>query len=128
MVILERVRNFHDDIVYRHVPEIRELAPLVLSGVFLLALATMLATTLLGGSGTHWRSDPGARIDYQQTSTELGRSSVADRTAAGVKWDASFPKTPMRIDIERERGAVHSGADTIEVRGMPIDLGDWPRD
>ena len=70
MMFLERVRNLHDDIVYRHLPETRELAPIVLSGAFLLALATMVATTLLSGTGTHWRSDPSARIAYPAPGAE----------------------------------------------------------
>ena len=45
MVIIDRLREIHDDIVFRHYPDIREHASLIISAVFLIALATMLGTT-----------------------------------------------------------------------------------
>ena len=133
MMFLERVRNLHDDIVYRHLPETRELAPIVLSGAFLLALATMLATTLLSGTGTHWRSDPSARIAYPAPGAERRDSATFVRPTSSVRptgaraamADTTDSKAPMLIDFDPESGTVNASAGTIEVRGMAINIGNW---
>ncbi len=140
MVNFERLRNFHDDIVFRHIPDLRDHAPLILSATFLIALTTMAATSFLGPAsalstprihaGTH------ANTDDPTLGPTLRLSRLADRTAPPSETararapdaDANDPKSPMLIDIDPEGGAVHASAGTIDVFGTPINIGSWPLD
>ncbi len=131
MVILDRIRELHDDIVFRHYPDIREHAPLTFSAVFLIILATTLATSLLAGASTG--PAPGLRttIDYPASGAKLRRSRFPGRATATAPRRpavANGPMSPMLIDIDPESGAVHASAGIIDVHGTPITIGNWPLD
>lgn len=140
MVILDRVRDLHDEFVYRYhaefrryYPDFRDYAPLAFSAVFLLVLATMLGVTMLGGANGVARGEFRAGIDYPAMGAELrlsrisvrATSPIAARTYSPVD-DADDPKSPMLIDIDPESGAVNASAGTIDVGGTPINIGNWP--
>ncbi len=135
MAILDRIREIHDDIVFRHYPDIRQHAPLILSAAFLIALTTMMATSFLGRTS----AVPTSKIDaaeYPTLGARLRLSRIPDRPAPAVEMirahaleiDANNPKSPMLIDIDPETGNVHASAGTIDVHGTPINIGRWTLD
>ena len=131
MVILDRIRELHDDIVFRHYPDIRAYAPLTSSAVLLIILATMLATSLLAGASTGPAPGLRAAIDYPALGAQLRRSRFSGSATATAPRhrevaDANGPMSPMLIDIGPESGAVHASAGTIDVHGTPITIGNWP--
>ncbi len=136
MVICDRLREFHDDIVFRHFPDMREHASLILSSVFLLALATMLGTTYFGGATRIAKPQISASIDYPALGVTLRLSRFANRPARAAEAlrapapeaDANDPLSPMLIDIDPESGAVHASAGSIYILGTPINIGSWPLD
>lgn len=144
MVIMDRLRDFRDDIVYcrypaliRRYPEIREFAPLTFSAVFMVILVSMLGVSLLVGvSGAGPATELRTKIDDSTVGARLRLSRIADRAPRETapsrlhesEADANDPNSPMLIDIDPESGAVHASAGTIEVHGTPINIGNWPLD
>ncbi len=140
MMILDRARDLHDNIVHRYYPEFRryypdfrEYAPLTFSAVFLLVLATMLGVTMLGGANGVARPEFLAGIDYPAMGAELRLSRISMRATSPIAArtyspmdDADDPQSPMLIDIDPESGAVNASAGTIDVHGTPINIGNWP--
>jgi len=134
MVILDRVRDLHDDIVHRYYPDFRDYAPLTFSAVFLLVLATMLGVTMFGGANGVSRPEFSAGIDYPAMGAELRLSRNSERATPPIVVartyspvdDTDDPRSPMLIDIDPESGAVNASAGTILVHGTPINIGNWP--
>ena len=135
-VIIDRLREFHDDVVFRHYPGIRKHTPLRISAIFLIALATMLGTTYFGGSAIVAETQIRAEIEYPVLGAKLRLSRFANRPARtdgtihapASGADASDPWSPMLIDIDPESGALHASAGSIDVLGTPINIGNWPLD
>ena len=136
MVIFDRLREFHDDIVFRHFPDIRKHASLIISVVFLVALATMLGSTYFGAAATFAKPQNHASIDYPALGAKLRLSRITDRPVRAAEAlrapvpeaDATDPGSPMLIDIDPESGAVHASAGSINILGTPINIGSWPLD
>ncbi len=134
MVIIDRLREIHDDIVFRHYPDIREHASLIISAVFLIALATMLGTTYFGAAATVAKPQIHTSIDYPALGAKLRLSRFTDRPVRAAEAprapeaDANDPWSPMLIDIDPESGAVHASAGSINILGTPINIGSWPLD
>ncbi len=136
MVIIDRLREIHDDIVFRHYPDIREHASLIISAVFLIALATMLGTTYFGAAATVAKPQIHTSIDYPALGAKLRLSRFTDRPvraaeairAPAPEADANDPWSPMLIDIDPESGAAHASAGSIDILGTPINIGNWPLD
>ncbi len=134
MVIIDRLREFHDDIVFRHYPDIREHVPLMYSAVFLIILATLLGTTYFGEATTIAKPQIHADIDSPALGAKLRLLRFADRPARAAEAlrapedDANDPWSPMLIDIDPESGAVHASAGSINILGTPINIGNWPLD
>ena len=141
MVILDRIREIHDDIVFHRypgirelAPDLRELAPLIFSEIFMAILATMLGAGLIGGASNGAKTVLRAGIDVPAVGAKLRLSRFSDRpalTSAAVRVrapeaDANDPKSPMLIDIDPESAVVHASAGTIDVHGTPINIGSWP--
>ncbi len=135
MAILDRIREIHDDIVFRRHPDLRRHAPLMLSAAFLIALTTMMATGFLGRTNAVPTFQIGA-AEYPTLGARLRLSRIPDRPAPAAEMvraralevDANDPKSPMLIDIDPESGAVHASAGTIDIQGTPINIGNWPLD
>ena len=134
IVIVDRLRELHDDIVFRYFPDIREHTPFMISAIFLIVLATMLGTTYFGGSATVAKPQIRARIEYPVLGAKLRPSRIANRPArtAGALHapaaDANDPWTPMLIDIDPESGALHASAGSINFLGTPTNIGNRPLD
>ena len=135
MAIFDRLREFHDDIVFRRYPDIRRHAPLMFSALFLIVLVLMFGSGFLGGAGAVTKPELRANIVYPTLGAELRLSRFADRPAARpmlrapiVEADANDPRSPMVIDIDTESAAVHASAGTIDDHGTPINIGSWPLD
>lgn len=141
MVILDRIREIHDDIVFHRYPDIRELAPdmrelapLMFSAIFMVVLTTMLAVGLIGGASNGTKPELRAGIDSPAVGAKLRLTRFSDRPATmavrvrAPEADANDPGSPMLIDIDPESGAVHASAGTIDVHGTPINIGSWPLD
>ena len=143
MVILDRIREIHDDIVFRRypsfselAPDLRELAPLMFSAVFIIVLAAMLGAGLIGGARNGAKPELRAGIDFPAVGAKLRLSRISDHPAQAAEAvrvrapeaDANDPKSPMLIDIDPESGVVHASAGTIDVHGTPINIGSWPLD
>ncbi len=135
MAILDRIRQIHDDIVFRRNLDIRQHAPLMFSALFLIVVVLMFGSGFLGGAGAVTNSGHRAQTDYRALGAELRLTRFADRAPAPatirapiVEADANDPRSPMVIDIDPESAAVHASAGTIDVHGTPINIGSWPLD
>ncbi len=136
IVIIDRLREIHDDIVFRHYPDIRQHTRLMISAIFLIALATMLGMTYFGAFATVAKPQIRAEIEYPVLGAKLRLSRFANRPtrSAGAihtpasEADASDPWSPMLIDIDPESGALHASAGSIDILGTPINIGNWPLD
>ena len=136
MVIIERLREFHDDIVFRHYPDIREHTPIIFSGVFLIVLAMTVGATYFGGPTTIVKPQIRTSIEYPALGAKLRLSRFTDRPARAAEAprapapgaDVNDPRSPMVIDIDPESGAVHTSAGSIDILGTPINIGSWPLD
>ena len=134
MMIFDKLREFHDDIVFRLYPDIREHAPLMFLAVFLIIFATMMGTTYFGETATIAKLQIRADIDSPALGAKLRLLRFTDRPvrSAGAprapEADANDPWSPMLIDIDPESGAVHASAGSINILGTPINIGNWPLD
>ncbi len=136
MVLIERLREFHDDIVFRHYPDIREHTPIIFSAAFLIVLAMTVGTTYFGGPTTIAKSQISTSIDYQVLGAKLRLSRFTDRPARATRAlraraagaDVNDPRSPMLIDIDPASGAMHTSAGSINILGTPINIGSWPLD
>ena len=136
MVIIDRFREFHDDIVFRHYPDIRKHARHMYSAVFLIILATLLGTTYIGEATTIAKPQIRADIDSPALGAKLRLLRFTDRPvraaeairAPAPEPDANDPSSPMLIDIDPESGAAHASAGSIDILGTPINIGNWPLD
>ena len=136
MVIFDRLRELHDDIVFRRYPDFREHAPLMFSAMFLMVLATTLGMAYFGEARTFAKPEIRANIDYPVLGATLRLSRLSDRPARTAEAprtpvpeaEANDPLSPMLIVIDPESGAVHASAGSIEILGTPINIGSWPLD
>ncbi len=135
MAIFDRIREIHDDIVFRHYPDIRQHAPLMFSALFVIVLMLMFVSGFLGGAGAVTNSGHRTQTDYRALGAELRLMRYADRAPAAmtvrapiVAADANDPTAPMLIDIDPESAAVHASAGTIDVHGTPMNIGSWTLD
>ena len=136
MVIFDRIRELHDDIVFRHYPGVRENAPFIYAAMFLIVFATALGNTYFGDSGMNEDLAAPAKIEYPVLGATLRLSRISGRPERPIETlrakvqesEANDPRSPMLIDIDPESGAVHASAGSIEILGSPINIGNWPLD